>query len=85
MYYSRSAQPKQPGPAETREAIDGINLEFPATGGPYPHVSFAADDLHEDYLAWFDAHGVSIFLQVEPGLADVPTLIDLVLDRYGDH
>jgi len=67
------------------ESIDGINLEFPADGGAYPHVSFADADLHEAYLAWFDDHGVSVFLQVEPGFADVPTLVDLVLDRYGDH
>jgi hypothetical protein len=67
------------------EAINGIHLEFPSAGGPYPQVSFSSEDLHEEYLAWFDVHGVSVFLQVEPGLADVPTLIDLVLDRYGHH
>ena len=67
------------------EAASGINLEFPSDGGPYEHVTFDAEDLHEPYLAWFDAHGMCVFLQVEPGLADVPTLIDLVLDRYAAH
>jgi hypothetical protein len=67
------------------EAIGGINLEFPSDGGSYPKISFSSADLHEEYLAWFDAHGVSVFLQVEPGFADVPTLIDLVLDRYAPH
>jgi len=67
------------------EAIGGINLEFPSDGGSYEKISFSPDDLHEEYLDWFDAHGVSVFLQVEPGFADVPTLIDLVLERYGHH
>lgn len=68
------------------EAINGINLEFPSDGGSYDKISFSSEgDLHEEFLDWFDAHGVSVFLQVEPGFADVPTLIDLVLDRYGHH
>jgi hypothetical protein len=67
------------------EEIDGINLEFPSDGGSYPKISFSSVDLHEEYLAWFDAHGVSVLLQVEPGFADVPTLIDLVLERYATH
>lgn len=67
------------------EVISGINLEFPSDGGYHENISFDSEDLHEEYLAWFDAHGVSVFLQVEPGFADVPTLIDLVLDRYGGH
>ena len=67
------------------EGISGINLEFPSDGGSYAKISFSAEDLHEEYLAWFDEHGVSVFLQVEPGFADVPTLIDLVLERYGNH
>jgi hypothetical protein len=67
------------------EGISGINLEFPSPGGPYPKISFSAKDLHEEYLDWFDVHGVSVFLQVEPGLADVPTIIGLVLDHYGHH
>ncbi len=60
-------------------------LEFPGDGTTYPHVVFAREDRHEDYLRYFDEHDVQVFLQVEPGLADVPTLIDLVLDRYGGH
>lgn len=67
------------------EEIGGVNLEFPSDGGTYPHVSFSDEDLHEEYLDWFDGHGVSVFLQVEPGFADVPTLVDLVLERYGSH
>jgi hypothetical protein len=67
------------------EEIGGVNLEFPSDGVSYPHISFSDEDMHEEYLSWFDAHGIHVFLQVEPGFADVPTLIDLVLERYGDH
>jgi hypothetical protein len=67
------------------EEIGGVNLEFPSAGGSYPHISFSDEDMHEEYLAWFDEHGVSVFLQVEPGFADVPTVIDLVLERYAQH
>ncbi|MDM7993554.1 MAG: hypothetical protein QUS11_09585 [Candidatus Fermentibacter sp.] len=67
------------------EGIEGINLEFPSDGGTYPHVSFTEEDLHEEYLDWFDQCGIRVFLQVEPGFADVDTLIALVMDRYGDH
>lgn len=31
------------------------------------------------------AYGIQVFLQVEPGYADVDTLIDLVLSRYKHH
>ena len=61
------------------------NLQFPSPGGSYPHVIFNATDFHEQYLAYFDTVGIKVYLQVEPGLADVPMLIDLVLNRYGSH
>jgi hypothetical protein len=67
------------------EGINGINLEFPSDGGSCEKISFSDEDLHEEYLSWFDEHGVSVFLQVEPGFADIPTLIDLVLERYRNH
>lgn len=67
------------------ESIEGVNLEFPSDGGTYPHISFDSVDTHEEYLAWFDDCGVKVFLQVEPGFADVPTVIGLVLDRYASH
>ncbi len=68
------------------EGIGGVNLEFPTPDSlVYPHVSFSDEDLHEEYLAWFDQCGVEVFLQVEPGYADVETLICLVMQQYGDH
>jgi|GEM_PF-3303160 len=60
-------------------------LNFPSPGGAWPHVSFRVDDQNEAWLDWFDTRGLEVWLQVEPGLADVPTLLGLVLDRYGHH
>ncbi len=68
------------------ESIEGINLEFPTPDSlVYPHVSFSDEDMHEEYLAWFDQCGIEVFLQVEPGYAEVGTLIDIVMQQYGDH
>lgn len=39
----------------------------------------------EEYLSAFDKAGVKVFLQVEPGDADVDELIRLVMDSYSDH
>ncbi|MDH4197831.1 MAG: hypothetical protein OEW05_10515, partial [Candidatus Aminicenantes bacterium] len=60
-------------------------LFFPSDGQTYPHIQFEDGDKHEPFLTHFDGAGVKIFLQVEPADADVPTLIDLVLDRYKHH
>ncbi len=60
-------------------------LEFPSGGRSYPNIEFDDADRHEPYLADFDRAGVKVFLQVEPANADVATLIDLVLGRYGRH
>ncbi len=59
-------------------------LQFPSSDS-YPNVTFSSADSSESYLAALDAIGAKIWLQVEPGAADVDTLIDLVLHRYGDH
>jgi hypothetical protein len=66
---------------------DGVQLEFPKPKGnkKYPHVSFAGSDKHESYLDYFDTHGIKVWLQVESGFADMATLVDLVLNRYGHH
>ena len=62
------------------------NLQFPAPDNEnYEHVIFDNTDFHESYLDYFDTHGIKVWLQVEPGLADVPTIIDLALDRYEHH
>ncbi|HPM77272.1 MAG TPA: hypothetical protein PK961_09285 [bacterium] len=63
----------------------GCDLNFPSPGGEFADISFQDEDENAAYLDWFDAHGLSVWLQVEPGEADVAALIELVLDRYGDH
>ena len=63
----------------------GCHLYFPGDGGSYPNIEFDAEDIHERYLSFFDGAGIKVYLQVEPALADVKTLIDLVLGRYKSH
>ncbi|NLH50477.1 MAG: hypothetical protein GX444_18020 [Myxococcales bacterium] len=60
-------------------------LNFPSPGGEYAKIAFGATDQNEAYLNWFDKNDVRVWLQVEPGAAEVATLIDLVLRRYGHH
>ena len=60
-------------------------LGFPSSRRYYPYLSFAPYDYSERYLASFDTTSVKVWLQVEPGAANVDTLIDLVLRRYGHH
>jgi hypothetical protein len=63
----------------------GCRLFFPSEGKSYDHIIFTQEDVHETYLTCFDQAGIKLFLQVEPGNADVDTLIDLVLNRYKQH
>ncbi len=60
-------------------------LGFPAIGKRLPFISFAPADYSEEHLSHFDSTGVKVWLQIEPGAANVETLIDLVLERYGHH
>ena len=66
----------------------GMILEFPRPndGQTYgPLYQFSATDKHEPYLSYFDTHGVQVYPEIEPGDADIPTLIHLVLSRYRTH
>ncbi len=65
----------------------GMSLEFPHPGAANygDSINFADTDKHEPFLAAFDANGIKVFLQIEPGFADVETGIDLVLERYKRH
>ena len=61
-------------------------LQFPNRDGAYhSNIEFASDDQNEEYLDAFDNAGVKVWLQVEPGNADVDALIDLVLNEYKHH
>ncbi len=69
-------------------ASTGISLEFPRPndGVEYgPLFNFADADKHEPYLRLFDENGIKVFLQVEPGFADVEKCIDLVMKQYRHH
>ncbi len=59
-------------------------LNFPGTSSD-PNILFGETDDNEAALTYFDQHNVQIWLQVEPGDADILTLIDLVLNQYGNH
>ena len=61
------------------------HLYFPSGGNAYTNIEFESSDIHERYLDLFDKAGIKVFLQVEPASADMPTLIDLVLERYKHH
>jgi hypothetical protein len=62
-----------------------MRLFFPSGGKEYPHIEFEPADRYEAYLDAFNKAGIKVFLQVEPADADMETLIDLVLGRYGRH
>lgn len=61
-------------------------LQFPNPDEAYyPYIEFSSNNENEKYLEAFDNAGVKVWLQVEPGNADVGTLIDLVLNEYKHH
>jgi len=61
----------------------GTHLSFP--GGGEPNISFSIQDDNQGALDMFDQLGFRVWLQVEPGDAQVETLFDLILTRYGNH
>ncbi len=66
----------------------GVGLQFPHPGDGRNYgsrIKFAGSDKHERFLDYFDDHGIKVWLQVESGFADMPTLVDLVLKRYKHH
>jgi hypothetical protein len=66
---------------------DGCYLGFPNPNpaATYKKIFFSKKDMNEQYLDAFDNNGVKVWLQVEPGFADVETVIDLVFSQYGHH
>ena len=64
----------------------GCYLNFPKpSGSTYSKIYFGNSDGNERYLEEFDNNGTKVWLQIEPGGADISTVIDLVLTRYGHH
>lgn len=62
-----------------------LNFPKPNPDSSYSHIYFSNQDENESYLNDFDGNGFKVWLQVEPGQADILTLIDLVLTQYGHH
>jgi hypothetical protein len=62
----------------------GVRLSFPVPAGD-PLIKGTAQDRNEAALALFDQQGFKVWLQVEPGFADVEKQIQLVLGRYAHH
>lgn len=60
-------------------------LNFPSNGIVLPNINFISTDQNEAYLNHFDTTGIKVWLQVEPGDANIDTLIHIVLNRYKHH
>jgi hypothetical protein len=60
-------------------------LNFPSACGSCDYIWFSEEDQNEEWLTYFDEHGLKVWLQVEPGAADILTLMQLVITRYQDH
>jgi hypothetical protein len=60
-------------------------LNFPSSGEYPDSVLYRSTDQNEDWLLHFDTTGMKVWLQVEPGGADIDTLISIVLNRYKHH
>jgi hypothetical protein len=50
-----------------------------------PNITSGYVDMNEETLKLFDENSVKVWLQVEPGDADMLTLINLVLSQYKHH
>jgi hypothetical protein len=62
----------------------GTYLSFPVDTTD-PNVTFTYVDMNEAALTLFDERGVAVWLQVEPGNADMVGLIHAVLGQYSKH
>jgi hypothetical protein len=77
---------KLPSIASQKNYSGRVHLSFPDPGKTaLTNIVFSASDANEAYLKQFDRSGVQVWLQVEPADADIGTVIDLVLTRYGHH
>jgi len=63
---------------------DSCGLKFPVKG-EYSNTYGSDEDKYESYLDKCDELGIDVWLQVEPGYADLVTLADLVMSRYSHH
>jgi hypothetical protein len=74
------------GAIDTNENPGACMLNFPNDTSIYAESSiFQECDGNEAALSHFDDLGYKLWLQIEPGMADVDALIDIILQRYGHH
>jgi len=76
------------GEVDGRTAESPCYLDIPQpSSGSYPNIVFRSDALNpsDAYLTAFDNAGLKIWLQSEPGLADINTITKLLMDTYGNH
>jgi len=79
-------------PAATPETIwivgnvygEGTYLNFPCEARD-PLIRCGFVDMNAEALRLFDEQGFHVWLQVEPGNADMEELIEIVLGHYGHH
>jgi hypothetical protein len=60
-------------------------MPFPKPSGTYPNVTFGTTDAIEPLLTAYDNAGLKVYLQVESADADIPMLMDLIMNRYKQH
>ncbi len=63
---------------------EGVYLNFP-TETTADYINWSNTDKNEDIFCHFDTLGYKVWLQVEPGQANIDTLINLVLRKYSHH
>lgn len=63
---------------------EGSKFNFPGTTDQ-PNIYFSMEDQNEEIFQRFDEIGMKVWLQVEPGNADVEQLIHIMLKRYSQH
>jgi len=68
-----------------RLAGEGTRVSFPVPADAHPLIQGEPADASEEALDLLDAAGYRVWLQVEPGMAPMEPLIDLVLARYRHH
>ena len=70
---------------DDRNIISGdCSLEFPLSG-TVEYARGSKNDSYEDYLTAMDEAGLAVWLQVEPGDADLVELATEVLNHYKHH
>jgi len=64
-----------------------LNFPKPSSAGDTTDILFSYDDVDENEAALtaFDKAGFSVWLQVEPGDADLVTLATIVMNKYKSH